>query len=370
MKKSVLLAIIGAAALTGCQNEVMNQREYVPAPKEDSEVVNNAAATTNPAVSDRSAEQTAPEAVPGATAETAPAKRGGAAAATAEFPPMTGTFDNSGVSSEEAAGSGSAAAGEYIVKSGDTLGKIAIAHHVRLTALMKANNLTEKDAKHLRVGRKLVIPSGKDAAAVRGGKAAKAGKSGKREFGGNAAPTLQPGEYIVKAGDTPERIARRAGVKLSALMEANNFTEEKARRLQIGQKIVIPGKGAAKAEAKKPAAEAKPAAPKAEAAKTETAKPAADDELEREMNSTTVKGQTPATAAPAATDAAPTPVATTPAPAAVDEERTSYVQVKEDITIGEFARQQGTTPEAIRQLNPDLTGDKLVKGRIYEVPKK
>ena len=241
MKKSVFLAIIGAAALTGCQNEVMKTREYIPAPQDDAAAITAPA----PAVSDRSGEQTAPEAAPKDAPAAAPEKRGAGSAQ--EFPPMTGTFSNTGISDADAADAkaGAAAGGEYIVKRGDTLGKIAAAHRVKLSALMKANNLSEKDAKKLRVGRKLVIPGGKDAAA-NGGKSAKSGKGGKRSFGGaSSAATLEPGEYIVKAGDTPEKIARRAGVKLSALMEANNFTEEKARRLRIGQKIVIPGKGAA-----------------------------------------------------------------------------------------------------------------------------
>ena len=68
MKKSVFLAIIGAAALTGCQNEVMKTREYIPAPQDDAAAITAPA----PAVSDRSGEQTAPEAAP--KEETAPAQ--------------------------------------------------------------------------------------------------------------------------------------------------------------------------------------------------------------------------------------------------------------------------------------------------------
>jgi len=373
VKKSVLLAIIGAAALTGCNNEVMKEREYVPAPQDDAAVIDRTAPAAGPTVSDRSGERTAPEAAPETTA-----KRPAKTADTAEFPPMTGTFDNSGVGADDAAaGSVKAGAGEYIVRRGDTLGKIAIAHRVRLSALMKANRLTDKDAKRLRVGQKLVIPSGKDAAPVRNGRHArpgKPGKNGKREFGGKGgAPALQPGEYIVKAGDTPERIARRAGVRLSALMEANHFTEEKARRLRIGQKIVIPGKGAATVKTqpkKQPAAQ-----PKEQPKAKPEAKPATDDELDREMNSATVKGQTPAATPAPAPEAAPAPApapadVATPAPAPAADTDTTYVQVNEEITVAEFARRHGTTPEVVRQLNPDLTGDRMFKNRIYEVPKK
>lgn len=374
MKKSVFLAIIGAAALTGCQNEVMKQREYVPAPREDAEAITAPA----PAFSDRSggqtAQETAPETAPKDAPASAPEKRGGAAAQ--EFPPMTGSFSNTGISDADAAGAAAAAGSEYIVKRGDTLGKIAAMHRVKLSALMKANRLSEKDARKLHVGKKLIIPGGKDAA-VKDGKSAKngkRGKGGKRAFGGasSAAAELQPGEYIVKSGDTPERIARRAGVKLSALMEANNFTEESARRLRIGQKIVIPGRDAAPAKSGKSVAKGEKKAAKTEtaapaAAKTKPAAKTADDDLVNEMESSTVKDAKAAPAAAPAADAGTTVVATAPA---ADTERTSYVQVNEDISIEAFARQHGTTPDVIRQLNPDLTGGTLVKNRIYEVPKK
>lgn len=56
------------------------------------------------------------------------------------------------------------------------------------------------------------------------------------------APVKGGNIYIVKSGDTPERIARRLRIRLSALMDANNLDQASARRLQIGQKLVIPGK--------------------------------------------------------------------------------------------------------------------------------
>jgi LysM repeat protein len=68
----------------------------------------------------------------------------------------------------------------YRVRRGDTLSGIAYRHKVSLSNLMKANNLTDKDAKRLRVGQKLTIPaggvavSGKKAVAAKRGKAVKA----------------------------------------------------------------------------------------------------------------------------------------------------------------------------------------------------
>ncbi len=51
----------------------------------------------------------------------------------------------------------------------------------------------------------------------------------------NACPT-----YTIVAGDTPATIAQRYGVALPELMRANSLTEESARRLQIGQVLIIP----------------------------------------------------------------------------------------------------------------------------------
>ncbi|MBO7328370.1 MAG: LysM peptidoglycan-binding domain-containing protein [Lentisphaeria bacterium] len=75
-------------------------------------------------------------------------------------------------------------------------------------------------------------------------------KSGKRS---SDAVSAAGGAYIVQRGDTPERIARKYKVRLSEFMKANNLTEETARRLRVGQKLVIPGKTAAVAAKKAPA---------------------------------------------------------------------------------------------------------------------
>lgn len=46
------------------------------------------------------------------------------------------------------------------------------------------------------------------------------------------------GEYTIKAGDTPAKIAKAHGVSLNALMKANPGLD--ARKLKIGQKIQLP----------------------------------------------------------------------------------------------------------------------------------
>lgn len=55
------------------------------------------------------------------------------------------------------------------------------------------------------------------------------------------------GTHIVKRGENPATIARKYRVSLSALMAANNLNAESAKRLRIGQKLVIPGASGASA---------------------------------------------------------------------------------------------------------------------------
>ena len=61
-----------------------------------------------------------------------------------------------GAGLETGAGANAATGQTYEVKAGDTLSGIAVAHGVKLRALLEANGL--KDANHLRAGQKLNIP--------------------------------------------------------------------------------------------------------------------------------------------------------------------------------------------------------------------
>lgn len=69
--------------------------------------------------------------------------------------------------------------------------------------------------------------------------------SGQKKSTSGKSAVAAGGVYIVQRGDTPERIARKHKVRLSALMAANKLNEASARRLQVGQKLTIPGGKAA-----------------------------------------------------------------------------------------------------------------------------
>lgn len=107
---------------------------------------------------------------------------------------------------------------EYIVKSGDTLYKIANTYNVTVNQIKDANNLTSNT---LSIGQKLLIP---DIEATI-----------EKEI--NESENLN---YIVQKGDNLYNIANKYGVSVNAIKEINNLT---SNILQIGQVLIIPGTG-------------------------------------------------------------------------------------------------------------------------------
>ena len=165
----------------------------------------------------------------------------------------------------------------------------------------------------------------------------------------------------MKAGDTLGGIARRLKVKTADLQKANNLSDAQVRRLQIGQKLVVPGKGAVTAAPASAAVETTPASREmdnllkgaASAAVTETATPAPANEVPATVTET---------AAPA------------PAPVEVKTEVISgnsmpFEVDRDGVTLDEFAKQHSTTVEALKQLNADLPRDGMLKkGTVLFVP--
>jgi LysM repeat protein len=137
------------------------------------------------------------------------------------------------------------AGSEYVVVSGDTLGKIARKSGVTLKALEAAN--PGVNARHLKVKQKLIIPPGGSAS---GGIAAAPTPDA---AGADATATS---DYTVKSGDTLHKIAKHFGTSAKAIMAENNLATTK---IKIGQKLKIP----AKAEMAAPEASPAPAIPTA-----------------------------------------------------------------------------------------------------------
>jgi LysM repeat protein len=134
----------------------------------------------------------------------------------------------------------------YLVKSGDSLWKIAHSQNVTVAALKQANSLSN-DA--LKVGQKLHIPAASPSTAVAGTTAAGNGSAtpvGNTTTASASSSDWQPGPvtvngqqfHIVDIGESPAIIAKRYGVKTDDLMKANNISD--AKHIFVGQKLMIP----------------------------------------------------------------------------------------------------------------------------------
>ena len=155
----------------------------------------------------------------------------------------TSTDANSAPSGDRVSGSGNreqtTGGNMYIVKSGDSLWKIARQQNVTVAALKQANNLSGDS---LKVGQKLHIPMATAKAAT--DTAANTVSAGIAATSSAAWQT--PGTYtengqtihIVDFNESPATIAKKYGIKTDDLLKANNITDPK--KVQYGQRLVIP----------------------------------------------------------------------------------------------------------------------------------
>lgn len=139
----------------------------------------------------------------------------------------------------EATATSAASAKTYRVKAGDTLGKIATLCGVTATALEEANGL--KNGGALRTGQELKIPDkSQPTTAIKPAEAKKPSDPAAKTAKDGAAPPKDSGTYLVAKGDNPVNIAKRFGVNYDELLKLNKI--EDPRKLQIGQKLILPKK--------------------------------------------------------------------------------------------------------------------------------
>ncbi len=132
-----------------------------------------------------------------------------------------------GAGSATTGGAASSATTTYTVQKGDMLSAIAKRFGTTVAAIVAANNLTNPDS--LKIGQRLIIPGGGGAS------------SGGASSGGAAVavPTSGQGRsYVVQRGDTLLSIARRFGLTVKQIQQANNITNPD--RISVGQTLVIP----------------------------------------------------------------------------------------------------------------------------------
>jgi LysM repeat protein len=132
----------------------------------------------------------------------------------------------------------------YTVKSGDSLWKIARHQNVTVAAIKQANNLTSDS---LKIGQRLRIPTPSATAASPTVSAGIAATS--------STAWREPGTYtengqtihVVDFNESPALIAKKYGIKTEDLLKANNISD--AKRIEYGQRLVIPLSSAAPAGA-------------------------------------------------------------------------------------------------------------------------
>jgi LysM repeat protein len=147
---------------------------------------------------------------------------------------------SSGATASTAASTGADDSGNlYVVKSGDSLWKIARHQNVTVAALKQANNLSGDS---LKVGQKLHIPMATAKATTdTAGNTVSAGIAATSSAGWQAPGTYtENGQtiHIVDFKESPATIAKKYGIKTDDLLKANNITDPK--KVQYGQRLVIP----------------------------------------------------------------------------------------------------------------------------------
>ncbi|MBA1139410.1 peptidoglycan DD-metalloendopeptidase family protein [Mesorhizobium neociceri] len=189
-------------------------------------------------------------------------------------------FKNAGDSDPKPAAAGTPHATEIVVRDGETISGIAQHYHVPADVIMKVNGLSA--TKGLKTGQKLVIPAyaysskgtepkladgkpanspkapapekvavlpqqpklkdGKSAAQVDASAANKPKTDKPAQQTAAAAPKAGAGTYTVQQGDSLSSIARKTGVGVVALKQANGMQDG---LLKIGQTLKVPAGGTA-----------------------------------------------------------------------------------------------------------------------------
>jgi len=125
---------------------------------------------------------------------------------------------------------------EHRVRRGDTLSGIASEYRVSLAALMRVNGLGKRDI--IRVGQVIKLPTdaaASDAIVTLASAEPAPTPAGSEQTDGAASSDV----YVVRNGDSIERIANRLGVDQQALLAANAIRNKNL--IYAGQKLRVPG---------------------------------------------------------------------------------------------------------------------------------
>jgi murein DD-endopeptidase MepM/ murein hydrolase activator NlpD len=223
--RAVVLALVGIAA-AGCSDsarfESSSYNTDRPVPPQ-----NVASSIPAPSASGRVEGQPLPALSQPAAVSSAPGVYGsqslGTHRSTNQYSDVTGSVARAPATSGHWTWNGGSA---VTVGYGETIDTIARKHRVPASALMQTNGI--RDAGQIRPGQRLVIPRYVSAlsqtAAVHSPAQATAGNT-----------------HVVKSGDTLMSVARRNGVTVTALSNANHIRP--AAKLSVGDRLTIPAGG-------------------------------------------------------------------------------------------------------------------------------
>lgn len=266
-------------------------------------------------------------------------------------------------SSKKSAAANSGSSSVYIVKRGDTLGKIAARHRIKTADLAKANNLQLNSI--IRVNQKLTIPGGKSASASTSAKHAASATAPASNSG------VRSGLYTVRRGDSVYIIAKRLKVKRADLMEVNNLTPNSV--LRPGQTLKVPGAKVINEESvivDSNTADAAANVPEQSPAKTvkKSKEDAGDEELLRNLESDVSKNtaaKTEDNAAETISDAVKTSESAKPA-AAIGGTPT---EVYQEIHIDDYCKQYKINKADMLKLNHSLNENSILKpNTVFIIP--
>ena len=126
------------------------------------------------------------------------------------------------------AAAGAQADQQYVVRTGDTVGHIAVRTGSSVAAIARASRLT--DVAKIRIGQQLTIPTG--ATAVPATPAAAAAVT-------PAAAAPARAVHTVVSGETVSAIALRTGTSVAAIVAANGL--DSRAFIRVGQQLTLPG---------------------------------------------------------------------------------------------------------------------------------
>lgn len=146
---------------------------------------------------------------------------------------------------------------EHVVRSGDTLGRIAGRYRVSVASIQAANKMGRSTVIH--PGRVLIVPTSSD------------WEPGETEVAARAARAPRGGSYKVRSGDTLSSIARENGTTPAAIAAASGIDVHAI--LAVGTRLSLPGAPEKVAAAPKRASQNAAATPRRSTAATAAAGP-------------------------------------------------------------------------------------------------